>query len=246
MLKRCIVVGASGGIGSALVRKLAGEGYLIAAIDLNMQAVSELCAEVNATGMERAWPFEHDVTDTETAQAVFDKAVVRLDGLDAIIYAAGVMPRITEDDYDTALDRLMMEVNTTGAIGWLNPAATRFRLQGRGSIVAIGSCAGDRGRRGQPVYCASKAALHTYLESLRNRLAVHGVHVLTIKPGPVHTPLTAGLEKLPMAIEATKAADLIFAAMARRADVAYIPLQWAVIMSVIKTIPSLIFRRMSI
>lgn len=245
MLKRCIVVGAAGGIGTALVHRLAREGYRIAAVDLRREAVEKLCDEVN-NGTEVCWPFVHDVTDAETAQEVFDAAVDKLDGLDTIIYAAGVQPRITEDQYDTALDKLTIDVNTTGVIAWLNPAATRFALQGSGTIAAIGSCAGDRGRRGYPAYCASKAAVHAYLEALRNRLAVKGVHVLTIKPGPVHTPLTAGMDGLKFPITPDKAAGDIFAALRRQTDIAYVPWKFAVIMAVIRSIPSIIFRRMSV
>ena len=68
-----------------------------------------------------------------------------------------------------------MEVNTLGAMAWLNEAANRFERTKRGTIVGISSIAGDRGRRGNPAYCTSKAALATYLEALRNRLGRFGV-----------------------------------------------------------------------
>ena len=83
-------------------------------------------------------------------------------------------------------------------------------------------------------------------ESLRNRLDRHGVTVITVKPGPVRTEMTEKVEKMPMAIEADQAADRIFAAIAARTQVAYVPFQWMPIMTVIKSIPSVIFRRLSI
>jgi len=245
MLKRAIVVGASSGIGAALVRRLAQAGYRVAAVARRADALEAVCAGLNGEGMPGAFPYVHDVRDTEGAPAVFDRIVRDLDGLDLIVYAAGIMPRIGPEQYDTAVDREIIEVNVTGAMAWLNLAAKRFLVQRGGTIVGIGSVAGDRGRRGNPAYGASKAALAHWLESLRNRLSQHGVHVITIKPGPVRTPMTEGIDKLPMAIDADVAADRIFAAIARRAQTAYVPIQWAPIMAVIRSIPSVVFRRMS-
>lgn len=246
MLRRAIVVGASSGIGAALVRRLCREGYLVAGVARRADVLDGLANELNRPGEQRFWAFPQDVTNVASAKPVFDKIVATLDGLDAIVYAAGVMPRVREDQYDAVIDQNIIEVNVIGAMAWLNLAAERFQAQKGGIIVGIGSVAGDRGRRGNPAYCASKAALHTYLEALRNRLARFGVAVITVKPGPVHTPMTVGLDKMPMAIDADKAADGIFRAMVRRADQAYIPFQWGLIMPIIRSIPSIVFRRMSL
>jgi decaprenylphospho-beta-D-erythro-pentofuranosid-2-ulose 2-reductase len=246
MLKRAIVVGASSGIGAALVTRLAREGHRVAAVARREAELERLCASINRDHPDRALPFVHDVRDVDGARAVFDRIVARLDGLDLLVYCAGVMPHVDEDAYDVNVDREIIEVNVIGAMAWLNLGAERFRVQKGGMLVGIGSVAGDRGRRGNPAYGASKAALHAYLESLRNRLSRHGVHVLTIKPGPVHTPMTTGLTKLPMAIDPDAAADGMWAAIARKAHVAYVPRQWGLIMPVIQAIPSSIFRRLSI
>ena len=211
-----------------------------------MDALERLAAEINRPGEARFFAYPHDVVDTQGARAVFDRIVTELDGLDAIVYAAGVMPRVREDQFDGAIDRQIVEVNVIGAMAWLDLAAERFQVQRGGMIVGLGSVAGDRGRRGQPAYCASKAALHTYLEAQRNRLSQHGVHVLTVKPGPVHTPMTQGLDKMPMAIDADACVEGIVRAMNRRAYVAYVPFQWGIIMPIIQSIPSLLFRRMSL
>lgn len=246
MLKRAIVVGASSGMGAALTRRLCREGYLVAAIARRQDELDKLADSINRPGEQRVWTFAHDVRNTEAARGLFDAIVTQLDGLDCIIYSAGVMPKVREDQYDAEIDRQIMEVNTIGAMAWLNPAAERFAAQRGGTIVGIGSVAGDRGRRGNPAYCASKAALHTYLEALRNRLSRDGVRVITIKPGPVHTPMTVGVDKMPMAIDVDRAADGIFRAIKRGADEAYVPFQWAMIMPIIQAIPSIIFRRMSL
>ena len=247
MLKRALVIGASSGIGEALAGDLVGAGYKVACVARREEKLNSVVEAINRrVGEQRAWSFVADVVDTDAAPSVFRDVCTTLDGLDLVVFCAGVMPAVDEDTWDAAIDRQIFEVNVVGASNWLNLAAERFQAQKSGVIVGIGSVAGDRGRRLQPAYCASKAALHTYLESLRNRLSRHGVHVLTVKPGPVHTPLTAGLDKLPMAISAEQAANSIVNAVARRSDVAYVPIQWWPIMTVIRAIPSVIFRRMSI
>ena len=246
MRKRSLVVGASSGMGAELVRRLAADGHVVAAVARREEALKALSAEVQATGTGRVLTYVHDVTQSDDVQALFAQIVRDMDGLDLVIYCAGVMPRIGEDDYDTATDRHIVEVNVIGAMAWLNSAAQRMADLAGGSLVAVGSVAGDRGRIGNPAYGASKAALATYMESLRNRLGPKGVHVLTIKPGPVHTPMTQGLDKLPMVIDVSTAADQILSAIARRRNVAYVPRRWWLVMGVIRAIPSTVFQRLGI
>ena len=246
MLKRALVVGASSGMGAELVRRLAAEGHVVAAVARRADVLQELADSVNADGRERVFPVVQDVTQTEGVHAAFEQVVRLLDGLDLVIYCAGVMPRIGLDEYPTALDRQVVEVNVIGAMAWMNPAAERMAQLGGGTLVGIGSVAGDRGRVGNPAYSASKAALETYMEALRNRLAPQGVHVLTVKPGPVHTPMTQGLDKLPMVVDVSVAVDQILVAIAKRKNVAYVPKRWGVVMAVIRAIPSFLFQRLGI
>lgn len=246
MLQRAIVVGASSGMGAALVRQLVQQGYHVAAVARRASVLERVCEEADrAVAESRCFPVVHDVTDVDGARAAFDEAVARMDGLDLIVYSAGVMPTVGPDQFDTELDKRIVEVNVTGAMAWLNLAADRFQVQGSGVIVGIGSVAGDRGRRGNPAYCASKAALHTYLEALRNRLSQHGVRVVTIKPGPVDTPMTAGRDRLPLLIDADRAASGILAAVRGGPDTRYVPAAWWPIMSAVRSVPSLLFRRMN-
>ena len=105
--------------------------------------------------------------------------------------------------------------------------------------------AGDRGRRGNPVYGATKAALNAYLESLRNRIERRGAFVVTVKPGPVDTPMTQGL-KMPGMISAEQAAAEILLAAKDKVRVAYVPGKWKPIMAVIRAIPAPIFKWLNI
>ena len=167
-------------------------------------------------------------------------------GLDLVIYAAGVMPEVSFEEYDTGKDSLMVEVNLLGAMAWLNEAARRFNRLGGGTIVGIGSIAGDRGRSANPGYHTSKGALAIYLESLRNRIARRGVRVVTIKPGFVDTPMTFGKPGLFWLISAERAAEIILAKARRGVVTAYVPARWRLVSWVIRSIPSFLFRRLKI
>jgi NAD(P)-dependent dehydrogenase (short-subunit alcohol dehydrogenase family) len=186
------------------------------------------------------------VLEYECVPALFQQIAYDLGGLDLIVYAAGVLPRLADEEYAFATDRLTMEVNVLGAMAWLNEAAQRFTRAQTGTIVGISSVAGDRGRRAMPGYCTSKAALNTYLEALRNRVARYGVAVVTVKPGPVETPMTQGMEKLPMMIPVQEAAAQILKAAKRRKTVAYVPGKWRPIMFILRSIPSAIFKKLNI
>jgi short-subunit dehydrogenase len=140
----------------------------------------------------------------------------------------------------------MIEINTIGAIAWLNPVAAMFQSAKSGQIVGISSVAGDRGRVGNPGYNTSKAALTTYLEALRNRLTRHGVNVLTIKPGFVNTEMAKAAQGgTPLIIEPERAANEMYRDIKKRKQVVYTPSIWRWIMLTIQHIPSFIFRRLS-
>ena len=125
-----------------------------------------------------------------------------------------------------------------------NESAQRFAQAKTGTIVGISSVAGDRGRGGLPSYAASKAGLTTYLESMRNRVGALGVKVVTVKPGPIETPMTEGLDSLPLLITADEAAKQIVAGARRGSNVVYVPFAWRPIMAIIRAVPSFIFQRL--
>lgn len=244
--RRAIVVGASSGIGAALARKLAREGYLVAAVARSEQALRGLSEEINAAaGETRALAFAHDVTDYAEAPGAFQTVVRELGGLDLIVYSAGVMPGVARDEFNFEKDRALIEVNLLGAIAWLDQAAVRFQRAGAGHIVGISSIAGERGRVGNPVYGASKAALNTYLEALRNRLTRHGVTVTTAKLGFVDTEMLKNAPRVVWVISPEKAAEGIYEAIRRRKQTVYLPSRFGLVGLVVRSIPSFIFRRMS-
>jgi NAD(P)-dependent dehydrogenase (short-subunit alcohol dehydrogenase family) len=247
VFQRAIVVGASSGIGAEIARQLGAKGCRVALVARRDADLRLLADEINAGSAEPlAHSYTHDVRCQAEVPALFQNICRDLGGMDVIFYAAGVMPRIADSEYSFDKDRAMIEVNVLGAIAWLNEAAQRFGAAGSGTIVGLSSVAGDRGRRGQPVYCTSKAALDTYLEALRNRVGRFGVRVVTVKPGPVDTPLTKGLDKLPMVISAQDAASQIIAASEKGKHTAYVPAKWRPVMAIIRSIPSPLFQKLNI
>lgn len=243
-----ILIGASSGIGAALARRLADEGYTVALLARRTDLLQTLCDEINQKhGETRAIPYSHDVTDYTAIPALLRKIVADLGGLDLVVYVAGVNYPPGPENYNFETDRAMMEVNVLGAMAWLNPIAAMFQHAQHGQIVGVSSVAGDRGRVGNPAYHASKAALTTYLEALRNRLTRHGVHVLTIKPGFVQTDmLKAAQGATPFVISPERAAEEIWRAIRHRKQVAYVPALWRWVMLIIQHIPSFIFRRLTL
>jgi short-subunit dehydrogenase len=243
---RALILGASSGMGAALAKRIAREGYNLALLARRENKLMAVCDEINREhGETRARFYIHDVSDYDSVPVLLRRVVADLGGLDLAIYAAGVNFSPKRDEYNTEADREMLEVNLMGAFAWLNPIAVMFQSAGRGQIVGISSVAGERGRVGNPGYNASKAGLTSYLESLRNRLTRHNVNVLTVKPGFVETDMLKAAQKAVFPITAEKAADDIWRAMRAGKQQIYTPWFWSGIMLVVRNIPSFIFRRMS-
>jgi NAD(P)-dependent dehydrogenase (short-subunit alcohol dehydrogenase family) len=215
---------------------LGSSGAHVALLGRREEQLGEVAHEVISAG-GKAIVRAHDVTDFDAVAALFDELVGLLGGLDKIIYVSGAMPTIDEHEYSPQKDRQMMEVNVLGAMAWLNPAAAHMEAARSGTIIGVSSIAGERGRRGNPAYCTSKAAMTTYLESLRNRLHRYGVRVVTAKPGFVRTAI----------IDADEAARQILAMGASGRSVsAFVPGRWWMVALVIRSIPSWIFRKLNL
>lgn len=243
---KALVIGASSGMGEATALALARSGAAVAVVARRGEQLAAVEDALRQAGAPAAFSYAHDVTAYDEAPELFERVLRDLGGLDLVVYAAGVMPEVAENEYTFAKDRAMVEVNLLGAMAWLNLAAPYFAAQRAGTIVGISSIAGERGRRGAPAYCTSKAAFTTYLESLRNRLAVQGVNVVTVKPGFVDTAMTRGKPGLFWLVSPAQAAERILD-LARRGSSAsgFVPWRWSLVACVVRNIPSLVFRRLS-
>lgn len=247
--KRAIVVGASSGIGAALVKRLVTEGWQVAALARRADMLAALAHDVAQTSRAGGGGIvtrAHDVTRAHEVPALFESIARELGGVDLVVYAAAIMPKIAKNEYDTEKDLDQLAVNVGGCMAWSNAAARLFQTQRHGTLVGISSIAGERGRKGNPAYNATKAAMNTFLEALRNRLAECGAHVVTIKPGFVDTDMTKGMGKLLWLISADEAARLILVAVRQRANERFVPRQWWIVATIIRSIPRFLFKKLNV
>jgi short-subunit dehydrogenase len=244
-------------MGAAVGRKLAEQGLLVALVARQAEKLYSLAEELNSRyaakmgSMPVARAYPHDVRDVDAVTGLLERIRREMGEsggeLSVVVYAAGIMPMGMRGQWTLAEERAMVETNLVGAMAWLGASAEVLRRIGRGTLVGISSVAGDRGRKGNSAYMASKAGLSTYLESLRYRLHGTGVRVVTVKPGYVATPMTAG-QRLPKPL--TISADAAAASIARTClsggTVAYVPAYWRLIMLMIKSLPAAVLVRLPI
>jgi short-subunit dehydrogenase len=228
-------------MGEAMARQLAQAGADVAIVARRESELLRLASE-----QPKLRPYVHDVGNVDEVPALFERIEKEMGPVDGLIYAAGVMPKIEEGEYSFEKDRAMVSVNLLGAMAWMNQAAARFEAAQHGTILGISSIAGERGRRGNPGYCTTKAALTTYLESLRNRCSRYGVNVVTIKPGFVDTAMTRGMKGLFWLISADQAAKTSLAlARKGKSGSAFVPARWWLVAYIVKSLPSFIFRKLN-
>jgi short-subunit dehydrogenase len=241
MTKKAIVVGASSGIGAEIAKELIKAGYSVAVLARRKENLVELFGSTNTSKI-----YVHDVTHFSEIPSLFQQITQDVGEIDEVYFATGIMEKVSIDEFNTEKDLSMMNTNTLGAIAWLNEAARYFQSKGKGKIIAISSIAGDRGRVGNPVYNTSKAALNTYMEALRNRLARKGINVLNVKPGFIDTDMTKGMPGLFWLITANEAAKIIIKAAQKNKEEIYVPARWGLVAFVIKSIPSFIFKKLNV
>jgi short-subunit dehydrogenase len=164
---------------------------------------------------------------------------------DTVLLAYGSMHN--QKDSETSVEVLLeeLQVNFLSAAAILTLFAAELERRRMGCIAAITSVAGDRGRRFNYVYGSAKGGLSLFLQGLRSRLHPAGVRVITIKPGPVQTPMTDGLPNAALFADPQHVAHDIVGSLERRSpDVLYTPRIWRYIMAVVKLVPETIFKRL--
>lgn len=191
--KRIAITGGARGIGAATARLLADRGAAVALGDIDADLVAETAATIAAATGARTVGLKVDVTDRDSFRRFLDEADSGINGLDALINNAGIMPTgAFLDETDTVTDR-QLAINVQGVITGSKLAGRRFAAQQRGQIVNIASVAGISAAPGVAVYCATKHAVVGLGAALHQELASEGVTVTTIAPSFVNTELIAGL-----------------------------------------------------
>lgn len=245
-MQKVIIFGATSAIAEATARRYAARGARLFLLGRDAERLATIACDLEVRGAAAVTTALLDVSEHFDADALLATAHAALQGIDIALLAHGVLPDQQACEQSITQLRAVFEINTLSSLALLTPLATLLQAQGHGTIAVISSVAGDRGRQSNYVYGASKAALDTFLSGLRNRLAKHGVQVLTIKPGFVDTPMTASFKKGLLWASLATIADGIVRAIDEQRDVVYLPWFWRYIMRVICSVPERLFKRLSL
>jgi len=243
-MAKILILGATSAIATATARLLAAEGHELYLAARNAPALQALADDLRTRGARRIETAHFEAMQAGAHEALIASAANVLGGLDAAILAYGSLSDQTSIQDDPERVAADLNANFVSAAALLTHIATRFEQQGSGTIVAISSVAGDRGRAVNYVYGSAKAGLSCFLSGLRQRLWNKGIDVITIKPGFVDTPMTARFQKGALWSTPEVVAAAIVRAMRSRQTTVYVPGFWRWIMACIRALPERLFVRM--
>jgi short-subunit dehydrogenase len=242
-MKKVLVLGATSAIAQATVRLLAARGVSLYLVGRNPERLDAVARDAATRGAAKVASEALDLDDFAQHEPLVERAATALGGLDGVLLAHGILGEQAVAQGSYAETEKILRTNFLSAVSLLTPLANRFEAQKAGTLVVLSSVAGDRGRQSNYVYGASKGALTVFLQGLRHRLARSGVAVVTVKPGMVDTPMTAGMKKGPLFTTPEKVArGILRAADAHKGDV-YLPGFWRLIMFIIRNVPGFIFHK---
>jgi short-subunit dehydrogenase len=227
--KVVMITGASSGIGGALAVELAKRGAKLGLVARRAEALGEIAQAVEAAG-SGALILPADVRDADSLRKAAEKLRLDIGPVDVLIANAGVGPTRNGSDLDAAEVSNVININVVGAANSAAAVIPDMVARGQGQLVAISSLAGYRGVPKSAAYCASKAAVSAFFESLRLDLEPKGISVTIIHPGFIKTPLTSGRNaQMPFLMELDDAVQKIIRAVEKRKKSYAFPWQLATI-----------------
>ncbi|MBC3864293.1 SDR family oxidoreductase [Undibacterium jejuense] len=245
-MQRVLIVGATSAIAEAFAKQYAQQHASFFLLAKSLERLHLLAGDLLLRGATAVTYQHFDALEISSHIAAVDSAIYALGGIDIVLIAYGTLGKQTACEQDPLKSIRELNVNFVSVVALLTILAPRFVTQSYGTIAVISSVAGERGRQSNYVYGSAKAGLSAFLQGLRNRLHPSGVHVLTVKPGLVDTPMTSEFRKGMMWATPDAIASGIVNAIAQRDSVVYLPGFWRYIMLLIKLIPEAIFRRLSL
>lgn len=245
MDKLVFITGASSGIGQALATRYYQAGWRLALV-ARRTAEIEQWAQTRGVQPDRYAVYGADVADISSIVAAGQACLSRQGLPDVVIANAGISVGVdtaAREDLDAMAQTFA--VNNVGLAATFQPFIAAMTQRGSGALVGIGSVAGIRGLPGHGAYCASKAAVISYCESLRGELRPTGVKVVTICPGYVDTPLTQGNRySMPFLMRPEVFAERAFAAIEAGASYRVIPWQMAVVAKLLRALPNPLYDKL--
>lgn len=234
-MKKAVVIGATSGIGRALVYQLHEQGYVVGATGRRVELLESLKDDIPS----HLYFQQQDVTQTEKAIQQLQDLISQMGGLDLIVINAGIGNNNKE--YQWEIERNTIDVNIRGFVAMANTAFNYFRENndGNGQIVGISSVAAHFSFGKATAYNSSKAFVSHYLKGLRYKAHQLNTDIVVtdIKPGFVETPLTHDNPAMFWVISAKRASKLIYRAIKRNSSEAYVPARWKFIARLIPFIP---------
>lgn len=247
MTDRILIAGATSAIAQEIARNFALEGCEIILAGRNNEKLQAVAQDLRSRGSPRSEVIAFDAADASSARSLFSRAEATLGPVSHLVIAHGVLGSAPDLSPQTEAEAAtLFQVNTLSAITLGFESARVFAERKSGSITFVSSVAGERGRKSILLYGPTKAALTSFASGLRNYLSATGVHVLTVLPGVVRTPMTAHLKHGPLTAEAATVGRDIHRAIRARRNYLYTPRRWQLIMTIIKTIPECLFKRLSL
>jgi decaprenylphospho-beta-D-erythro-pentofuranosid-2-ulose 2-reductase len=239
-LSAVLVVGATSSLAQAICRALAKAGHSLILAARDEHELDLLARDLNTRFGTDCRQLTIDLMAADFSPA---QLIEQAENFNQVVIAVGDMGG------DNVTD--LSNIAYTAHINYVLPAqiaasaAEYLSMRKAGTVVIISSVAGDRGRQSNYPYGSAKAALTAFVSGLRNRYYKHGVHVMTVKPGFIDTPMTWNMAS-PLIASREHVAECIVAAMRRKKDVVYVPAFWQLIMLIITHIPERIFKKLSL
>ncbi|WP_298298944.1 SDR family NAD(P)-dependent oxidoreductase [uncultured Litoreibacter sp.] len=245
MTENWIILGATSSMAKAFARAVAEDGARVFLAGRDMADLEASATDCMLRGADAAEAVAFDARQQSGFAAIVNR-VAEEEGMINVAVFVGSMPPQDAIDADPSLIEGVVMDSYTGPAAFLQTIAPEMENRGGGSVIGVGSVAGDRGRIGNYVYGSAKAGFHTYLSGLRNRLTRSGGHVVTVKPGFVDSAMTWGIEGMFLVAPPEKVAADLLKAVEKKKNVIYTPFFWAIIMGIITRIPERIFKKMSV
>lgn len=238
MTQRVLILGATSAIAAEVARLYARRGARLYLVGRNSGKLDALLRELGEGASGRA----ADFTDLVQAEPVIEEARMALGGIDVALVAHGDLGDQLQSERSFSEAESILRINFLSVVALLVPLSNLLEHQRAGTVGVITSVAGDRGRPRNYTYGAAKGGLNVFLQGLRSRLWASGVKVVTLKLGPVDTPMTRDHEKNLLFAEPRAVARSIVSALERGRDEVYVPWFWALIMPIVKHTPERLFQ----
>lgn len=235
------ITGASDGLGRQMAIEFARRGYNLAISARREAMLNALRDEIKTFSDVRVEVYPLDVSDVAAVQETLPHAAKDFGKLDIVIANAGlgIYQKVGTGDFNNMKN--MIDVNVTGALATIDTAVRIFKQQGFGQIVGLASVAAVRGLPATNGYSASKAALRTYLDSLRAELWNEEITVTTLSPGYIDTPMNSDVDNRPFVISAEKGGKLLVDNILKKVKHAYVPsMPWALLAPILSKLPDFI------